>query len=159
MNTRAFLLSALVAGLVMGLLGNLPLLNLINCILCLWIWLGGIFAVYLYRRFYTPDPDLTVGQGIGLGAVAGLIAALFGAVVFAVTSAISMPLFNSLARFFQVEGDIPIGQGGFWAIAAQVIFFLILDLVLYPIFGAIGGLIGSALIWKKPPEGVISPVQ
>jgi hypothetical protein len=58
-----------------------------------------------------------------------------------------------------VEGDIPIGQGGFWAIAAQVIFFLILDLVLYPIFGAIGGLIGSALIWKKPPEGVISPVQ
>lgn len=158
MNTRSFLLSALIAGLVMGLLANLPLLNLINCFLCVWIWVGAIFAVFLYRRFNASDPDLTVGQGAGLGAVAGLIAAVFGAVVFAITSTLSVPLFNSLARALQIEGDMPFGQGGFWAIAAQVIFFLILDLVLYPIFGAVGGLIGTSLIWKKPAE-VSSPVQ
>ena len=40
MNARAFWLSALVGGLVIGFLGNLPLLNFVNCLLCIWVWLG-----------------------------------------------------------------------------------------------------------------------
>jgi signal transduction histidine kinase len=149
MNNRAFFLSALIGGLVMGLLANLPLLNLINCFLCFWIWLGAIFAVFLYTRFAKGEPLLSVGQGAGLGAVAGVIAAVFGALVFALTNAISLPMMNSLANFLQVEG-MPSGQGGFWEIAGLTIFFTCLNIVLYPLFGAIGGLIASGLFWKKP---------
>ena len=47
MNTRSFVLSALIAGAAIGVLANLPVLNLINCFLCLWVWIGGLLAVFL----------------------------------------------------------------------------------------------------------------
>jgi hypothetical protein len=150
MNSRAFFLSALISGLLMGLLANFPVLNFINCILCFWIWLGGIFAVFLYTRFARGEPVLSVGQGAGLGAIAGVIAAVFGSLVFVLSSAISMPMMASIARFLQIEGDIPTGQGGFGEIIGATLFFGCLNIVLYPLFGAIGGLIGSGLFWKKP---------
>jgi hypothetical protein len=150
MNTRSFILSALIAGALIGFFGNLPLLNLINCILCLWVWLGGILAVYLYRRYQRGGPGLSIAQGAGLGALSGLIGALVGTVVFAITNSLSMPLFNSLARALQIEGDLPLQSGDIGTFIAQVIFFLIIDLVLYPIFGAIGGLLAAGVFWKEP---------
>lgn len=149
MNTRSFFLSALIAGVVIGVLGNLPVLNLINCIFCLWVWVGGILSVYLYHRFQQGGLDLTALQGAGLGAVSGIIGALVGVVVYALTSFISMPLFNSLARAFQVEGDLPFQTGEPWALIASAFFFLTIDAILYPIFGAIGGLIAASAFWKR----------
>ena len=153
MNTRSFLLSAVIAGGLMGLFANLPLLNFVNCLLCLWIWLGGILAVFLYRRFAAGNPDLTVAQGAGLGALSGFIATFIGAAVFLVTGALSMPLIESMARGLQVEGDLPFQTGGgFGGIFAAAMFFTALNVVLYPIFGAVGGMIGTGLFWKKPQE-------
>jgi len=68
MNTRSFVLSVLIAGVVIGFLANLPILNLINCALCIWVWLGGILAVFLYRRFaggaqYAMSPTMTFTGG------------------------------------------------------------------------------------------------
>jgi hypothetical protein len=145
MNSRSFLLSVLIAGVVIGFLGNLPLLNLINCALCIWVWIGGILAVLLYRRFQHGEPGPSVGQGAGLGALSGLIGALVGAVVFIMTSPLSIPLFNNLARGLQIEGDFPFRAGGFWEIVGTAFIFLILDAVLYPIFGALGGVIAASL--------------
>lgn len=146
MNTRSFLLSALIAGAVLGTLANLPLLNLINCVLCLWVWLGGIFAVWLYRR-YQPAQALTPGQGAGLGAVAGVIGVLVGTVVYALTSAITMPMMNTIAQALQIEGTEALGGGGFPAMLLTTGIFFCINLVLYPLFGAIGGLIAGS-IWK-----------
>ena len=41
MNTRAFWLSTLIAGAAIAVFGNLPLLNIVNCALCVWVWIGG----------------------------------------------------------------------------------------------------------------------
>jgi hypothetical protein len=146
MNTRSFFLSVLIAGLVTGILGNLPILNLVNCALCIFAWLGGALAVFLYRRFQRGGPVATVGQGAGLGALSGLVGAVIGAVVYAITSPLSIPLFNSLARFLQIEGDLPFGGLGLWEIVASAFFFLVVDAVLYPLFGAIAGMITASLI-------------
>ena len=150
MNTRSFLLSVLIAGLITGVLGNFPLLNLINCFLCIFVWFGGFLAVIFYNRFQHGGPVATPGQGAGLGALTGLIGAVVGAVVFAITSSLSVPLFASLARFLQVEGDLPFSPGfGFAEVAGLTFFFLIVDAILYPIFGALGGLITASMI-KQP---------
>ena len=141
MNSRSFFLSALIAGVVIGLLGNLPVLNLINCFLCIWVWVGGILAVFLYRRFEHGGPGLTGGQGAGLGALSGLIGAFVGVVVYALTSFISMPLFNNLARSFDIQGDLPWDAGGFPEIIASAFFFLVVNAILYPLFGAISGFV------------------
>jgi hypothetical protein len=154
MNGRSFILSALIAGVIIGFLANLPLLNLINCFLCLWVWVGGILAVVFYRKFQHGGPDLTPGQGAGLGAVSGLIGAFVGVVVFAVTSFISMPLFARLAEFFQVQGDLPFRtEPG--AVLATTFFFFLLNAVAYPLFGALSGLLGASL-FRKPPATTTS---
>jgi hypothetical protein len=123
--------------------------------LCLWVWVGGILGVFLYRRFQHGGPDLTPGQGAGLGAVAGLIGAFVGVGVFAITSFISMPLMARLAENFQLQGDLPFRTGGPWAMLASAVFFFILDVVAYPLFGAISGLVGASLL-RKPPAAAAS---
>jgi preprotein translocase subunit YajC len=150
MNTRSLLLSALIAGALMGTLANLPVLNFFNCFLCMWIWLGGIFAIYLYNRYernrtQTAEASASVGQGAGIGAVAGLIGVVVGAVVFAVTSFITTPIMAQLATLLDID------MGG-----QQLEFlplfgvFLCTNIFLYPIFGAVGGLLGAGVFWKKP---------
>ena len=150
MNTRAFMLSALIAGLVIGLLGSLPLINFVNCLLCLWVWVGGFFAVYLYRRNTPGGVPLTLAQGTGLGAAAGVIGAFIGLLVYLATGALTMPMMNELARTLEI--DLPQQSGGFGDTLIGGLIFLVIDLVLYPLFGAIAGLLGANLLWKKPSQ-------
>lgn len=153
MNTRSFLLSSLIAGAAIGLLGSLPVLNFVNCLLCIWVWGGGLLAVYVYRRFQPGQPALSPAQGAGLGAVAGLVGAGIGAVVFLLTSSLSLPLMQGLARMLQVEGDLPFQSGGFTNTLISTLIFLVIDLVLYPLFGALGGLIGASVFKTRPGAG------
>jgi hypothetical protein len=153
MNTRSLILSALIAGAVLGTLANLPVLNFINCFLCLWVWLGGIFAVYLYNRYernrtMTSQASATPGQGAGIGALAGVVGAFVGAVVYALTSFISAPMMQSLAQSLDI--DMPMQGSGFVGALIGTTIFFFFNIVLYPIFGAIGGLLGAGVFWKKP---------
>lgn len=150
MNARSFLLSAVIAGVVIGFLANLPVLNLINCFLCIWVWVGGILAVFLYSRFQRGGPNLTAAQGAGLGALSGLIGAFVGVPVNALTTFISTPMFTGIARYLQIEGDLPFQEGGLPSIITSTFFFFILDAVGYPLFGAISGFITASLLGKGP---------
>jgi len=155
MNSRSFVLSALIGGVVIGFLANLPVLNLINCFLCLWVWVGGILAVFLYRGFEHGKSSLTGAQGAGLGALSGLIGAFIGVLVNALTSFISIPLFNSVAHSLQIEGNTPFQSGGLSTLVGSTFFFFILDAIGYPIFGAISGFIAASLMGKgsQPQSG------
>jgi hypothetical protein len=151
-NSRSFILSALIAGAVTGILGNLPVLNLINCFLCIFAWVGGALAVFLYRRFQSAGPELNTRQGAGLGALTGLIGAVIGVVVYLLTSFISTPLFNNLYRTFDPTGNLPF-KSGFGQTFIQAVIFLILDAILYTGFGALSALITTSLLSKKPATG------
>jgi hypothetical protein len=150
MNTRAFLLSALIAGVVMALLGQIPIINILNCVLCMWVWGSGILAIFLYRRFEPANPILSIGQGAGVGAVAGVVGAIIGAILSAIFKSAGWGALLSLAKAIAgPSADLdPIANlittGGFWFISLGI------DLVLYAFFGAVGGIIATALIWKKP---------
>jgi len=141
MNTRSFALAVLIGGAVMALLGNLPLVNLVNCVLCIWVWLGGAVAVMLYRRFTPGTPAVTGGQGAALGAVAGLVGAILGFGVLLLTSAVTTPVMESLARALDIQGEMPFAPSGPGGTVAGALFFLLIDLGLYPLFGALSGLI------------------
>ena len=143
MNTRAFWLSTLIAGAAIAVFGNLPVLNLINCALCVWVWLGGALSVALYRRFQGGRPVVSAGQGAGLGALSGLIGAVLGAGVFLLTSSLSVPLFNALARALELENDFYF-QNGLLGNVGSAFIFLVIDAILYPLFGALGAMIAAA---------------
>jgi hypothetical protein len=145
MNTRSFLLSSLIAGAAIALFGNLPLLNIINCVLCAWVWMGGALSVILYQRFEGGKAPLSAGQGAGLGALSGFIGAVIGIFVFLLTSSLSLPVMNALARALQVQGDIPLPNGGLLENAGMAFGFFIGDAILYPLFGALGAVIAANL--------------
>jgi hypothetical protein len=139
MNNRAMLISGLVGALVMVVLSNVPLLNLINCLLCAGIWLGGMAAVWFYRR--QTGMTVTTGQGALLGVVAGVIGAVGSSIISAV--------FGADAFEAAMEAD-PTGQvaGMLGGLVGGGISFLI-NIIVYPLFGAIGGLILAALTQPK----------
>jgi hypothetical protein len=150
MNGRAFILSALIGGVVAGLLANLPAVNFCNCILCLWIWLGGILAAFLYGRFNKEEPYLTVGQGAGLGAVTGVIAAIVGFFVMLLTSSLTIPMMNTIAEYMDIQNAFDFGLGGFGNNLAFTGAFTCFNLVTYAIFGALSGMLAAGAFWKKP---------
>jgi hypothetical protein len=150
MNTRAFAFSALIAGVVMALLGSLPFINFCNCLLCIWVWGSSILAVFLYRRFDSVSPALSVGQGAVLGVVAGVIGALLGFLVEALFASQSLAGAFELMRSQPslqpfVDGYMQLVKGGGFPILAKLV-----NLVLYAGFGAVGGILATSLIWKAP---------
>ena len=88
LNNRSLLIAALVGALVMVVLSNVPILNLINCVLCAGIWLGGMAAVWFYRRQTTMP--ITTGQGAMIGLVAGVIGAVLSSIISSVFGADAM---------------------------------------------------------------------
>ena len=63
--------SAIIGGVVIGLLSGIPYVRLGNVICCLWVILGGAFAAYLYIK-KSPVP-VNAGEGALIGAIAGAI--------------------------------------------------------------------------------------
>jgi len=134
MNTRAFLL------------------NLVNCLLCAWIWLGGIFAVFLYKRLDPTGMGLTIPSGLALGAVAGIIAAIIGGVIsLAFTSTAGTAAALEALRSQPELAPYVDQVGGYLAAGGASIIGTLCNGVVYAVFGAIGGLIGAA-IWKPKQQ-------
>ncbi len=148
LNTRSLLIAAGIAGVAMGILSSVPILSLVNCLLCGWVWGGAIFAVWLYKRNEN-GVIVTTGQGVVIGLVAALIGAviswLLGVVLGGATTAALAPVLEQLpdAESRQMFQQL-VASGGVSIIS------LLFGLIINAIFGIIGGLIGAAVIGNKP---------
>ena len=85
------LVPALIGGCVMGVLSAVPIINMGNCLCCMWILLGGAVGAYFYSKQLPSGTELTSGDGAMVGLLSGLFGALFG---------------TFLAYFFMAIGDI-----------------------------------------------------
>jgi hypothetical protein len=150
---------ALLGGVAIGVLSALPVISIGNFCCCAWVVFGGALAAYLLQQ-NDPNP-----VNVGDGAVVGLMAGVFGAIVGSVLS-IGVTM---LAGPFQAQmidwvlntaRDLPPEarsmleemRGGVMGSALAGIGFivgLVFSLVVYSIFGLLGGLLG-AVMFKKP---------
>jgi hypothetical protein len=157
LHSPATLPSAVIAGITMGILSLVPVVSL-GC--CLWMVLGGIFAVHLYQR-RAPGP-VTAGMGARLGALSGL----FGFVVYALGFTGQIFLFGHGANIReqmvkalqdaaarnpdpnaqQVAQRMASPEG----IAIIIVIGLLAFLVGFLLFSSIGGAIGAAIFGKRP---------
>jgi hypothetical protein len=168
MNTKSMLLAGGLAGIVMGVLAAIPLVGILSSCCCLWagLWGSGILAVLIYRLSNKTQPNLTIGQGVLLGLIAGAV----GALLVSILSGISTLVFGSMsnAAFMDYLNQIPGAADSldassrqmidqFAATSGSILFKTICDFVIFPLFGMIGGLIGTALIWKNNPPAVQPP--
>ncbi len=153
-------LPALYGGIIIGVISTVPFLNFVNCLCCAGILFGGFIAVFLYRNNFTPDtPPFTMGDCLAVGAMAGVV----GAVVATVLDQVFLLLFGNVLKEFILQllesMDLDIPEEALEEIRKRIeevptgivsVFIeLVFGLILYPIFGLLGGLIGYG-VWKPP---------
>lgn len=142
MNKRNLLVASLVGGLASTILSNVPVLNLVNCLLCAGFWAGPLLAVWLYKR---QAGTLTLGQGVGVGVLAGVWAGVFGFILSLVGLAGAAALMKSYAPYLPPGSGVESLRRG-----ATSLLFDLFGVGFNILFGAIGGLIGGAIFQTKP---------
>jgi hypothetical protein len=156
MKTSAIVYTSLIIGGAVTLLSIIPISN---CFCCIWVLLGGLFAVPLYQAFDKEKKVLDIGQGILLGVFCGLVAAVFVTILNTILShffaAASVSLINSIlsnipdmAEFYDQIPLYDLVQPGAFTISAFVTSFF-LNSVIFVVFGLLGGMIGSAAFKKQ----------
>jgi len=145
LNTSSVLFAAGIGGLIAGVGSSAPVLNLLNCLLCGWFWIGGAAAVRLYNGRETQNLD--AGQGALVGALAGLVAGIVAGVLAAVLGGAGFSAASINDPQFSQYLDQVGGAEVFTAIVAGSA--LICTMVFSVGFGALGGLIGASIFKKK----------
>jgi hypothetical protein len=154
---------AFYAGLAIGVLSALPIVNIGNCVCCMWVIGGGALAVYLMQQNYPYSVSTADGALVGLiaGAIGGLVAAVLSIPLSMAMGGVQQRILERVAE----NPDIPeqtrdmirsiglnAGRGG--AVAIRFVLALF-GACIYAVFGMLGGLLGVALFKKKdlPPPG------
>ena len=163
------LMPALYGGLIMGAISGLPVLNLLNCLCCAGILLGGFLSVMFYKNEFAPNmPPLTNADCIQVGAIAGLFGALFGTILHILTLAtlgnVSNEMMLEMMRNFNLPPEIldrmeqSVTQSDQMTGLSIGISF-VTSLIIDPLFGLLGGLIGFSVFKPKPSPMNMQPPQ
>jgi len=153
------LVPGLIGGATIGILSTLPIINLGNCLCCMWVVFGGALAAYVYHKSLPRDMPITSADG----ALAGLLAGLFGALFFTFLTYFFMAVIGFrpggtiIDSILESRNDISpeleelleeLRQGG-EVNPIFVLIQLISSLVIDAVFGTIGGIIGAAFLKKR----------
>lgn len=149
MNIKNLTISSLIGGVVIAALANIPVINLINCLLCIGYWAGSILAVWLYKRF---QGSLTLGQGVAVGTLSGVWSGIINFIVGLVGVASLAAVITSINQVLPPDTlNLQSDYAGRIALLINVV-----GIFLNIFLGALGGLIGGAILQTKPQASVAS---
>jgi hypothetical protein len=170
--TPAKLQPALLAGVAIGVLSALPVVNVGNLCCCAWVVCGGVRAAYLMQQNH-PAP-IAAGDGALVGLMAGALGALVAAALSLVVAVVIGPFQSQVIDWVlngnrnlppevrQVFEEMRGGVVGGALAGVGFIIGTIFSLVMYSIFGLLGGLLGAVLFRKQgpplPPAPLVPPV-
>ena len=148
---------ALIGGVSLGIASALPYLNYVNFVCCALFVAGGVLATYLYLKDLPEPPSAAPYRD---GAVVGLLAGVFGGV--ANTMAASLLRLTGYGEEEAAQGLAQLEQSGIelpsFALEmmgltgmtpSTILTMLVVTVVLYCIFGTLGGLLSVAIFHKK----------
>jgi len=173
--TTAKLQPALLAGVAIGVLTALPVVNIVNLCCCAWVIFGGALAAYLSQQ-NQPAP-ISTGDGALTGLMAGAIGAIIGTLL-TIPIALAMGPFQAqiFERLMEGAGEMPPefrvalerwrdNAAGGAVIGIGMVVYLMTTLFIYSIFGMLGGLLGALMFRSttpppppQPPSGFEPPV-
>ncbi|MCB9619103.1 MAG: hypothetical protein H6724_06595, partial [Sandaracinus sp.] len=142
-NRQFYMPWIVVIGLVTGLLSAIPIINLLNCLFCGWMLLGAGASVKVVsdKAGVTIEPGEGALIGLFTGVVAGLLAGVLQAGISYAMRQSTMEIFGGMGAY----GRQSAGGGA-------LIQFCVYAIAL-PLFGTLGGLLGSVIFKKGPPPG------
>jgi hypothetical protein len=152
MNTKNLIISSLIGGIVIAALANIPVISLINCLLCMGYWVGSILAVWLYKKF---EGTLTLGQGVAVGALAGLWSGLINFILGLISAAGIATVITAVNQILPPDTlDL---QPDF--VGRLAILFNLVGVILNIVLGTLGGLIGGAIFQTRPEAGAMGDAE
>ena len=156
MNQEAMFRSALIGGVLLGVLSAIPLISAFNCFCCAWVIGGGILAANLYVR--SSPSMVSLGHGVVLGLLTGAIGAvvdtMFSIPLHLVLSRMGMGFAEQFRQMIEQVPNLPpetrealrsVLAGGEGAGILFIILGGFIKLVIYSLVAMLGGTIGVAL--------------
>jgi hypothetical protein len=147
MKSEEYIKPVLIAGIIAGVISSVPFIGWLNICCCLWILLAGIMAVYMVASGL--DKKIDYGQGAFIGLLSGLVAAVVSTILDSILLTFGYNIIQHLAdrfsEFEKIRDLIYTTELGFFSF----IFDLLISIVFFAVFGALGGIIGTALYSKK----------
>lgn len=166
-NSPNRVLPVLYGAMIMTILAVFPLVNIINIFCCAGVAIGGYAGVYFYsRQLSGTNIPLTAKDGGMIGLLSGILSAVlvsgFGvlagllshinpmteAVTMLENSGFSIP--SEMLTYVEKFSE-EYNKYGFSPSIAIFSFFM--HMILFPLFGAIGAIIGVSVIGKKHNSG------
>jgi hypothetical protein len=151
MNAKNLTIASLAGGLATVGLTNIPILNLLTCLICASFWIGPIFSVWLYRRL---QGQVTLNQGLAIGALAGGIAGAIGFLLGFVNLA-GVGDMPEILRGMGVVQEQDFEQLQALFSGPMLILFNLLGALITTAFGVVGGLIGGALFRQRQAKAAV----
>ncbi len=163
LGTSNFAQPALIGGAALGILSSLPLVNLANCICCMWVIGGGALASWLLIKQHPGGAGgATYGDGAFVGVLSGIVGAMIATLIslpFRLLAAESLrsqqeTIEELLNEYPEVEGTIRelilrLLSPDF-SFTTLLVNFLI-NLIVFSLFAMIGGIIMVAILKREPP--------
>jgi hypothetical protein len=149
---------ALLGGVVIGVLSALPVISAGNCLCCAWVVLGGVLATFLLQQ--TQPTPVEAADGAIVGLLAGLVGAVAATLVAIPIQMLLGPMNGAMLERILDQGgsDMPGGVRDALATAtsggiggALMVLGLIVSIFVNAIFGALGGLLGTAIFKPSVP--------
>ncbi len=149
---------ALLGGLVIGVLSALPVINMGNCLCCLWVVLGGALATWLLQQNQSTAVEPV--DGLLTGMLAGIAGAVIGTLLAVPIQMLMGPLGNDALRRMleQNSSDMPpevrnvleqMASGGVHGVF--LVIGLIVSVCINVIFGGLGGALGAVMFKPSAP--------
>lgn len=139
-----------------------PILGCLRCACCLLAVGGGLLAAAVYLKDAAPSPEASYGDGALVGLLAGAFGSVFSTLLGIPLHILSsqlgwMPDISDLESLFEGQGqDVPPFLQDMVEKAASgeltvfgVLLGLVMSLLVFSAFSAIGGAIGAAVFHKK----------
>ncbi len=144
----------LVGGVLGGILTIIPFVNLGNCLCCLWIVLGGFLASAIHVK--GSETAVSKGDGAITGLLAGvpmlIVYIVIGIPIAVLTGPLIMGIMSQVIDdpSFQSQLGQMMGQSIVQNIISAVVGAFMYAF-LFAGFGALGGLIGTAIFEHREP--------
>jgi hypothetical protein len=169
--------TTLLGGLIIGAITGTPVISILNmCCCCGGVMLCGMMSLYLYRQEFKEDVQLLESSdALIVGIMTGLAGAFIGTILAVLINFILGPIDKQimikLLSWAESQGSLPpdtlikademmqtfqksIEEG---IKLRDILGNLLFNLIIYPIFSMLGGLIGFGIFGKKKP--VAPPMQ
>ena len=124
----------LISGIPAGLLSGIPI---VKCLCCAWLIMFGFLSAYLYKN---DTGTLEIEDGAISGVLTGLVAFVIMMILSIIFSFIGVGISSLMGEDMAMQGFI----SGF-----SLLFTGLIQIFVFPVFGAIGGIIGAVLLKDK----------